>query len=127
MDHLDALGWVTLVGMTVWWTMGFNAIIYLAGLQDISPDLYEAAEVDGASTWQQFRYVTLPGLRPVLLFVLTVTILASANMFGQSYLIDPGRARQRDPDGDHVHRPDRPAAVPPGGRGGDGLHPRGRR
>ncbi len=82
--------WVTLVGMTVWWTIGFNAIIYLAGLQDISPDLYEAAEVDGANKWQQFRYVTLPGLRPVLLFVLTVTILASANMFGQSYITTQG-------------------------------------
>jgi multiple sugar transport system permease protein len=82
--------WVTLVGMTVWWTMGFNAIIYLAGLQDISTDLYEAAEVDGASRWQQFRYVTIPGLRPVLLFVLTVTILASANMFGQAYITTQG-------------------------------------
>jgi multiple sugar transport system permease protein len=82
--------WVTLVGMTVWWTVGFNAIIYLAGLQDISADLYEAAEVDGASKWQQFRYVTLPGLRPVLLFVLTVTILASANMFGQAYITTQG-------------------------------------
>jgi multiple sugar transport system permease protein len=82
--------WVTLVGMTVWWTMGFNAIIYLAGLQDIPADLYEAAEVDGANRWQQFRYVTLPGLRPVLLFVLTVTILASANMFGQAYITTQG-------------------------------------
>jgi multiple sugar transport system permease protein len=82
--------WVTLVGMTVWWTVGFNAIIYLAGLQDISADLYEAADVDGASKWQQFRYVTLPGLRPVMLFVLTVTILASANMFGQAYITTQG-------------------------------------
>jgi multiple sugar transport system permease protein len=82
--------WISLVGMTVWWTLGFNAIIYLAGLQDISADLYEAAEVDGANKWQQFRYITLPGLRPVLLFVLTVTILASANMFGQSYLVTQG-------------------------------------
>jgi multiple sugar transport system permease protein len=82
--------WVSLVGMTVWWTSGFNAIIYLAGLQDISADLYEAAEVDGANKWQQFRYITLPGLRPVLLFVLTITILASANMFGQSYLVTQG-------------------------------------
>ena len=49
-----------------------NAIIYLAGLQDISRELYEAAKIDGANSWQQFRNVTLPGLRPVLLFVLTV-------------------------------------------------------
>ena len=82
--------WISLVGMTVWWTLGYNAIIYLAGLQDIPAELYEAAEVDGADPWQQFRYVTLPGMRRVLLFVLTVTILASANMFGQAYLVTQG-------------------------------------
>jgi multiple sugar transport system permease protein len=82
--------WVSLVGVTVWWTSGFNAVIYLAGLQDISPELYEAARMDGANGWQRFRNVTLPGLRPVLLFVLTTTILASANVFGQSFLITQG-------------------------------------
>jgi multiple sugar transport system permease protein len=82
--------WIALVGMTVWWTLGFNAIIYLAGLQDIDPALYDAAKVDGATRWQRFLNVTLPGLRPVLLFIITVTILASANMFGQAYLITQG-------------------------------------
>ncbi|MEV0157632.1 sugar ABC transporter permease [Micromonospora sp. NPDC050686] len=82
--------WVSLVGVTVWWTSGFNAVIYLAGLQDISPELYEAARVDGANGWDRFRNVTLPGLRPVMLFVLTTTILASANVFGQSFLITQG-------------------------------------
>jgi multiple sugar transport system permease protein len=82
--------WVSLVAVTVWWTIGFNAIIYLAGLGDISAEQYEAAELDGASTWQQFRYVTIPGLRPVMVFVITTTILASANMFGQSVLITQG-------------------------------------
>jgi multiple sugar transport system permease protein len=82
--------WISLVGMTVWWTLGFNAIIYLAGLQDISPELYEAAEMDGANRLQQFRHVTLPGLRPVMVFVITVTILASANMFGQYYILTKG-------------------------------------
>jgi multiple sugar transport system permease protein len=82
--------WVSLVGVTVWWTSGFNAVIYLAGLQDIPAELYEAATMDGASAWDRFRHVTLPGLRPVLLFVITTTILASANMFGQSYLITQG-------------------------------------
>ena len=82
--------WVSLIGMTVWWTLGFNAVIYLAGLQDISPELYEAARMDGASRWAEFRNVTLPGLRPVLAFVTTVTILASANMFGQSFLLTKG-------------------------------------
>jgi multiple sugar transport system permease protein len=82
--------WFALIGVTVWWTLGFNAVIYLAGLQDIPKELYEAAEMDGANRWQQFRNVTLPGLRPVLSFVTMTTIIASANMFGQSYLITKG-------------------------------------
>ncbi|TWD80639.1 multiple sugar transport system permease protein [Kribbella amoyensis] len=81
---------VALVGMTVWWTIGFNAVIYLAGLQDIPAEQYEAAALDGANTWQQFRHVTLPGLRPVVAFVVTITVLASANMFGQSVLVTQG-------------------------------------
>ena len=83
-------GWIALVGVTVWWTLGYNAVIYLAGLQDIPRELYEAAKVDNATRWGRFRHVTLPGLRPVLLFVVTVTILASANMFGQAWLITEG-------------------------------------
>jgi multiple sugar transport system permease protein len=83
--------WFALIGVTVWWTLGFNSVIYLAGLQDISPELYEAAKIDGASRWQQFRNVTLPGLRPVLMFIVITTIIASANMFGQSYLITQGQ------------------------------------
>ena len=82
--------WVALVGVTVWWTLGFNAVIYLAGLQDIPAELYEAAKVDGANKWQSFRNVTLPGLQPVLAFVTMVTIIGSANMFGQSYLMTRG-------------------------------------
>jgi multiple sugar transport system permease protein len=82
--------WVSLVGITVWWTLGFNAVIYLAGLQDISRELYDAAKVDGASAWHRFRHVTLPGLRPVMLLVVVNTVLASANMFGQAFLITQG-------------------------------------
>ena len=82
--------WIALVGPTVWWTLGFNTVIYLAGLQDIDPALYDAAKVDGANRWRRFVHVTLPGLRPILLFVITVTILASANVFGQPYIITNG-------------------------------------
>lgn len=82
--------WVALVAMTVWWTLGFNTVIYLAGLGNIPLDQYEAADLDGAGAWQQFRFVTIPGLRTVMVFVVTVTILASANMFGQSYLVTKG-------------------------------------
>jgi multiple sugar transport system permease protein len=83
--------WLALVVPTIWWTAGYNMVIFLAGLQDISPELYEAAELDGANAWQRFRHVTLPGLRPVTIFVLTITILASANVFGQPYLITQGQ------------------------------------
>jgi multiple sugar transport system permease protein len=82
--------WFALVGVTVWWTLGFNAVIYLAALQDIPVELYEAAEMDGANRWQKFRNVTLPGLRPILTFVTITTLIASANMFGQSYIITQG-------------------------------------
>jgi multiple sugar transport system permease protein len=82
--------WIALVGVTVWWTLGYNAVIYLAALQDIPRELYEAATVDGANKWQQFWNVTMPGLRPVLSFITMITIIASANMFGQSYLMTQG-------------------------------------
>ena len=82
--------WISLVMVTVWWTLGFNAVIYLAGLQDIPRELYEAARIDGGGKWAEFRHVTLPGLRPVLLFVVINTVLASSNMFGQAYLNTQG-------------------------------------
>lgn len=86
--------WVALVGVTVWWTLGFNAVIFLAGLQDIPKELYEAAESDGAGAWNRFRHVTLPGLRPVLSFVVMITIIASANMFGQAFIMTNGQPGQ---------------------------------
>lgn len=82
--------WIGLVGMTVWWTLGFNCVIYLAGLQSLPEEHYEAAELDGAGSWGKFRYITIPGLRNIFVFVITMTILASANMFGQSYLVTNG-------------------------------------
>ena len=82
--------WVSLVGVTVWWTMGLNTIIFLAGLKGINADLYEAAAIDGAGSRGKFANVTIPGLRPVMTFITTTTILASANMFGQSYLLTKG-------------------------------------
>jgi multiple sugar transport system permease protein len=103
-SYLDALGlpgdiawlsslpaaWVALVGVTVWWTLGFNAVIYIAGLQEIPSDLYDAARVDGAGWWGSFLHVTLPGLRPVTMFVTLITIIASANMFGQAFIMTNG-------------------------------------
>jgi multiple sugar transport system permease protein len=82
--------WVSLVGVTVWWTLGFNTAIYLAALQEVPRSLYEAASMDGANRWQQFTNVTLPGIRSVLLFIVSTTIIASVNMFGQAFLMTQG-------------------------------------
>ncbi len=86
--------WVAIVVATVWWTMGFNMVILLAALQDIPDQLYEAASIDGANNWQQFRYITLPMLQPVLLFIITTTIIASFNLFGQPLMMTRGAPAQ---------------------------------
>lgn len=75
--------WYSILIITVWWTMGFNMIILLAALQDIAPELYEAASIDGANAIDRFVRITLPLLRPVLVFVITITIIASFNLFIQ--------------------------------------------
>jgi multiple sugar transport system permease protein len=82
--------WFSISLATLWWTVGFNTIILLAGLQSISPDLYEAASIDGANRWQQFRFVTIPSLRPILLLVITLQVIASFNMVGQSQIMTGG-------------------------------------
>jgi|HigsolmetaAR201D_1030396.scaffolds.fasta_scaffold02679_6 multiple sugar transport system permease protein len=79
--------WLAITICTIWWTIGFNTVIFLAALQDISESLYEAAAIDGANAVQQFFSITIPLLRPVLIFVLTITVLASANLFGQSHIM----------------------------------------
>jgi len=89
--------WVSLVLVTVWWTVGQNMLLFLAGLQDIPQHLYEAAKIDGASGWQRFWYITLPGLKPTTLFVTVMTTIASFNVFGQPYMMThggPGRDTQ---------------------------------
>jgi multiple sugar transport system permease protein len=75
---------------TVWWTVGFNMTMFLAGLQDISLTLYEAAAIDGANAWQQFRNITLPGLRRVMLFVGIQQVIASFQIFGQVFIMTQG-------------------------------------
>jgi multiple sugar transport system permease protein len=82
--------WMTVNIATLWWTIGFNTIIFLAGMQAISADLYEAASVDGANRWQQFKSITLPSLRPILLLVVTLQILASFQLIGQPQIITGG-------------------------------------
>ena len=82
--------WIAITVATIWWTIGFNTIIFLTALQEIPKSLYEAASLDGANARQQFFLITIPMLRSVLVFVLTITLIASANLFGQPYLMTGG-------------------------------------
>jgi multiple sugar transport system permease protein len=82
--------WISILIATIWWTIGFNMIIILAALQDIPDQLYEAASIDGATRTQAFFRITLPMLRPVMAFVITITIIASFNLFGQPFFMTEG-------------------------------------
>src|ERR1044071_2276718 len=82
---LSQAGWATfaIVITTVWATAGFNLVLFLAGLQNIPEHLYDAAKVDGAGVWALFRHITLPGLRPTMLFVTVTTIIGAFRVFAQ--------------------------------------------
>lgn len=82
--------WIAITLVTVWWTVGFNTIIFLAALQDIPPSLYEAASIDGANAVEKFFGVTVPMLRPVIIFVVTITLIASTNLFAQPLVMTNG-------------------------------------
>ena len=84
------LSWVVIVRMTAWWTLGFPMLLYLAALQDISTDIMEAADVDGASSSQKLVHITLPLLKPTIFLVTLLQIIASFKVFGQIRLITGG-------------------------------------
>lgn len=76
--------------LAVWKNFGFNMLIFVAGLQSIPERLYEAARIDGASAWQQFRGVTLPMLAPTFLFVVVVTMIGYFQLFAEPYVMTQG-------------------------------------
>lgn len=82
--------WISIVIATVWWTVGFNMIIFINALNEVPEELYEAANIDGANSWAQFIHITLPSIRPVMLFVLITSTIASFNIYGQPYLMTRG-------------------------------------
>ncbi|UES41852.1 carbohydrate ABC transporter permease [Roseibium aggregatum] len=84
--------WVmpTVATVTIWWTNGFNVLLFIAGLRNISSDYYEAAALDGATRWQLFTKVTWPLLWPVTALVLTLQLILQLKIFDQIYLLSSG-------------------------------------
>ncbi|AAK90282.2 sugar ABC transporter permease [Agrobacterium tumefaciens] len=76
--------------VTIWWTNGFNVLLFIAGLRNIPTELYEAASLDGATTWQRFWRVTWPLLWPVTALVLTLQLILQLKIFDQIYLLSGG-------------------------------------
>jgi multiple sugar transport system permease protein len=85
-----ALAMPAIIVMSVWKNFGFNMVIFVAGLQAIPERLYEAARLDGAGSWQQFRHVTLPMLLPTTTFVLLMTLIGSFQLFAEPYVMTQG-------------------------------------
>lgn len=85
-----ALAMPSIIVMATWRNLGFAMVIFLAGLQTIPATLYEAAAIDGAGRWQAFRYVTLPMLRPTLLFMTVITTIGYLQLFEEPYVMTAG-------------------------------------
>ncbi|HZH06613.1 MAG TPA: sugar ABC transporter permease, partial [Lautropia sp.] len=75
---------------TIWWSLGFPIMLFLAGLQQVPADMYEAAELDGASRWTTFWRITLPSIRRTLLLVVMLQTAAQLQVFGQAQLLTAG-------------------------------------
>lgn len=95
---LDRQPWVThplfikpTIAIVVFWRyLGFNLVLYLAALQTVPRDLYEAARLDGASPWRQFLHVTLPALRPMILFGVTLSLIGGLQLFEEPFILTNG-------------------------------------
>jgi|GraSoiStandDraft_43_1057313.scaffolds.fasta_scaffold11234_2 lactose/L-arabinose transport system permease protein len=96
--HIPAVNWtgstewskVSVAGLLLWHWTGYNMILMLAGLQTISPDLYEAASIDGGSAQQQFFRITVPMMRPVILFTAVLSTIGTFKIFNEPYVLTGG-------------------------------------
>ncbi|MCK9210488.1 MAG: sugar ABC transporter permease [Ignavibacteriaceae bacterium] len=96
--HINPVDWLgnpfwampAIVLMSVWKNFGYNMIIFIAGLNNIPSDLYEAATIEGASWWQQFRSITLPMLAPTTLFISLITMIGYFQLFAEPYIMTQG-------------------------------------
>jgi multiple sugar transport system permease protein/raffinose/stachyose/melibiose transport system permease protein len=86
----SALAMPSIIAMAVWRNLGFAMVVFVAGMQAIPAMLYEAASIDGAGRWQAFRYVTLPMLRPTILFMLVITTIGYLQLFEEPFVMTDG-------------------------------------
>jgi len=96
MEHVDWLGRAEnikpAIAFVVFWRyLGFNVVLYLAALQTIPRDLYEAATMDGAGRWQQFWHITLPNLKPMIFFGVTLSLIGGLQLFEEPFILTGGR------------------------------------
>lgn len=82
--------WIALTIATLWWTVGYNMMLFVNALNEIDTQLYEASSIDGASYWKQLRYIILPSIKNIFFFVLMTQIIASFNVYGQPRLMTKG-------------------------------------
>ncbi|MDP2036578.1 MAG: sugar ABC transporter permease [Ignavibacteria bacterium] len=76
--------------LVVWKNFGYNMVIFIAGLQNIPEELYEAASIEGASAWQQFKHITIPQLAPTTLFISVITMIGYFQLFAEPYVMTQG-------------------------------------
>ncbi|MEO1005628.1 MAG: sugar ABC transporter permease, partial [Cyanobacteria bacterium J06638_38] len=96
--NLEPISWLSstvwampvLILLSSWKQLGFNLVVFLAGLQTIPQSRYEAAELDGANDWAKFWYITIPGLKPTLIFAILTTAIFTLKSFEQVYVITSG-------------------------------------
>lgn len=82
--------WAALTAATVWWTIGYNMMLFVNALNEIDTSLYEASSMDGAGFFVQLRYIILPNIKNIFFFVLMTTVIASFNVYGQTRLMTKG-------------------------------------
>lgn len=95
-DWLNDSQWAkpAVVIFTLWKNIGFTMVIYLAGLQTVPKELYEAATVDGANSWQRFRHITLPLISPTTFFLLVIQMIGAFQLFSEAYVMTRGGPAQ---------------------------------
>ena len=109
-----------IAAVSVWVRIGFDTMIFLAALQSIPEEYYEAAGIDGANAWQRLRYITLPMLNAQIVMVVILELIFNFKVFDQVYATTQGGAGRREPDGHHAAVRHRVQVLPVRRRVGDG-------